>query len=267
MNAPSSSPIRDVWVRIQAFWGASTRNKAIMGGISGLLVVCAICSCLSIAIGAIASTNAHTSSNSTQQQTARATSISTHTPLPTAVMSPTPIPPIATATSTTRPVVASTGSTVIGGALSAFVSKFGQPNNNSDPSSGRYNFGNNNFLMITTAGFNASGHIVETIAAASPTKQPMDPTTGKGYCQTFLPSDAHYQRQQPVTDSSGLEGIDYIYFSNSVANSGIPSSDFTDANGDNVKPGTFDMFILYSAPNDSAQIDSCSIDPGTSQAT
>jgi hypothetical protein len=66
-----------------------------------------------------------------------------------------------------------------------------------------------------------------------------------------------------INSSGAVIGEDDIYTSATLATQ-FNASAFTDANGDTVAAGTFDVFYLYRT-NDPSRIDSCSLFIGSLQ--
>lgn len=166
------------------------------------------------------------------------------------------------ATQTTTGINPGVNSPILGGNLSAFTAKYGQPNNHSVPASGLYHFkryagSSLDFLIINTdlADGSAYASRVEslTIQALTPWSQ-QDATT---VCAAFLPPDAVYKQQINL-----IYGYDNIYFSASLAQL-FPASAFVDVNGKQVQAGLFDVEYLYQ--HGTKNIVSCSFMVGTQQ--
>ena len=80
-----------------------------------------------------------------------------------------------------------------------------------------------------------------------------------------MPSDAVFQKRVDIAGSaSQLGSFDMIYFSTTLAKK-FTADQFTDVNGNAVKPGLFDINYLYNDNNDFSHINSCSIQLGTQQ--
>ena len=165
------------------------------------------------------------------------------------------------ATSTTKvtKLPATNGSALLGSDISAFIGKYGQPNDHSDVKDGidhfqRYPGENTDFLIVATD-FTGSTSRAEDITVQAPNAG-WSIEAGTEKCSTFFPSDAKYQRQVSLDG-----GYDKIYFSMSLA-SLFPASAFTDASGNQVKAGSFDAQYLV---NSDQTISSCDIIIGMQQ--
>jgi hypothetical protein len=152
---------------------------------------------------------------------------------------------------------------VLGGGLSAFTTKYGQPNNHSVPASGLYHFkqypvSNLDFLIVNTdlADGSAYANRVESITAQAPDAG-WSQQEATAACAAFLPPDAVYKQQINLT-----YGYDNIYSSASLAQL-FPSLDFVDVNGKQVQAGLFDVQYLYQ--HGTKNIVSCSFMIGTQQ--
>lgn len=163
-------------------------------------------------------------------------------------------------------VTPANNSATLGSDISAFITKYGQPNDHSIPNYGLYHFkrypdSNIDFLIITndTGDGGVYANRAEDVTAQTP-------NTGTGYgwtqvqagmiCGAFFPRDAVFKRRVERVD-----GYDSIYFSASVAKL-FPTTAFTDFNNNQVQAGLFDILYLYRADS---TIGSCSILIGTSQ--
>jgi hypothetical protein len=176
--------------------------------------------------------------------------------------------PLATATATVStlggtPLPASGGAAVLGGNLSAFVGKYGQPDSLSDPTNGRYNFGDGRLAAYTDvfAG-DPYAHRVLGVDDRAPAGQPWSPTAANRLCTSFSPTDARFVGELPITGSQGLAGVDEVYQSASLARA-FPAARFLDASGNPTQPGSFDIEYLYPAVNQSGSYASCALLIGT----
>ena len=178
----------------------------------------------------------------------------------------TPTQATATATVSTlggTPLPASGGAAVLGGNLSTFVGKYGQPDSLSDPTNGRYNFGDGRLAAYTDvfAG-DPYAHRVLGVDDRAPAGQPWSPSAANRLCTSFSPPDARFVGELPITGSQGLAGVDEVYQSASLANA-FPAARFLDASGNPTQPGSFDIEYLYPAVNQSGSYASCSLLIGT----
>ncbi len=154
-------------------------------------------------------------------------------------------------------------STTLGSDISQFVTRYGPPNINSVLSAGYYHFrqyANSDLdFLIVQVDVSDGGVYTQRVQGL------MVQAPGTGWnqqqanaaCATFFPSDSVYQRtvKLPV-------GYDNVYFSGSLAGLFLASA-FTDANGNQVKAGTFDVQYVYRS---GSIINSCNILLGTQQA-
>lgn len=154
-------------------------------------------------------------------------------------------------------------SPILGGNLSAFTAKYGQPNSHSVPASGLYHYkqypgSNLDFLIVNTDLTDGSAYSrrIESITVQAPDAgwSQQEATTA---CAAFLPPDAVYKQQINLT-----YGYDNIYSSASLGQL-FPASAFVDVNGKLVQVGLFDVEYLYQ--HGTKNIVSCSFMVGTQQ--
>ncbi len=186
-----------------------------------------------------------------------ATSVPLATPTATLVPTATPTPkPRATA-------IKNAGPAVLGGTVDAFIAKFGPPNDHSSEIMPHFNrCGNSNIdqvILLQNPAGGTSGRIIAVTAQACTTTS-WNMSLAKVICSSYFPADAVYKRTVQV----GTTSIDKIYFSATLAHEFTPDS-FTDANGNPVQPGLFDVNYLYASNTDTTYIDSCDVDVGTQQ--
>lgn len=191
-------------------------------------------------------------SASSNEQSAVKTNISTPVPL----ASPTPIVPMA-------------GPAVLGGQLGAFVHKFGDPNNDSDPSFDSYSF--KRYSASKTDYLRVVGDIgdgqqwtpfVYLIVVAAPPHQPWDSSTADALCASFLPLDARYVSQSLGNGKQGTtQGINILYYS-AMLKATLPSTQFSNALHAPVESGLLDIYYSFVNTNLNS-IDSCTLVPGT----
>jgi hypothetical protein len=185
-------------------------------------------------------------SQASQQQTLPA---ATTRPASPPAASPTPLP-------------ASSGPAILGATLSAFVARYGQPNQHSMPASHTYYFslygtpGQDDLTVMLI-----DGQHVDAVTVASPTGAGWDESTAIAACLAFAPSDAVYQRQMIQTDATGaLQDIQRVYLSPSLAQV-FPASMFPDEHGNQATPGTIGLVLDDNLGNTNSFID-CTLQVG-----
>ncbi len=167
------------------------------------------------------------------------------------------------------PVVPLAGPAVLGGQIGAFVHKFGDPNNDSDPSFDSYSFkrysaSKTDYLRVV--GDQGDGQqwmpYVYLIVVDAPPQQSWDSSTADALCTSFLPNDARYVSQSlDVSATGAMQGINILYFSAALKQT-LPASQFNDAQHNPVQSGLLDIFYSFARGNHNA-IDSCTLVPGT----
>jgi hypothetical protein len=184
---------------------------------------------------------------------------------------PAPTQAPAQPTATTQPsqaatTVSSPGQAVLGGPLSAFIDKFGQPNDHSvayGPHLARCNGSNIDELLLSQLSSQQTAGPITSILFQTCPGTDNSVSTVEAECSAFFPSDAVYQKTVTIVGSSSqLPASDKIYYSATLANE-FSADNFTDANQNPVKPGLFDANYLYAS--DASHIDSCNIALGTQQ--
>jgi hypothetical protein len=185
--------------------------------------------------------------------------------LPTATKAPTAKPTVTPtkAVPTAKPIPSET---TLGQPLSHFTARYGKPNDHSTTIGGlyhlqRYAGSNLDFLVLQADVFNAGyEQSIMGITAQAPdagwTSAKADST-----CADFLPHDAVYKNQAPLTTGNGY---DKVYFSVSLA-SLFPASAFVDAGQNQIQAGTFDVLYIQKSQSD-VTIVSCALFIGTQQA-
>ena len=151
---------------------------------------------------------------------------------------------------------------VLGGDIGTFVSRYGQPNDHSVPSSGYYHF--RRYANSDVDFLVAQVDLGDGVVYAQRVKGVVAQAPGAGWnqqqanaaCTAFLPRDSAYQRTVKLA-----MGYDNVYFSASLVGL-FPASAFTDPNGNQVKAGLFEVHYIQRA---GSIIDSCDILPGTQQ--
>jgi len=155
------------------------------------------------------------------------------------------------------------GPAVLGGTVDAFIAEFGQPNDHS--SAGMPHFkqcSNSNVDQLILLDVSNPGH-VESITVAACT--PWTVSQAKTNCSAFFPADAVYKRTVQIPGPpNSFPSVDKIYYSATLAHE-FAADVFTDANGNPVQPGLFDVNYLYISNTDLSHIDSCDVIVGTQQ--
>jgi hypothetical protein len=113
---------------------------------------------------------------------------------------------------------------ILGGQVSAFIQKFGMPDNHSNPASGiyafqRYKDSNLDYLLIqsNTNGNKQTDSPVYRISVSAPPHTPWDATSAEATCALFLPIDARYLSQELDIDGQGhILSISLLYSSASL---------------------------------------------------
>ena len=190
---------------------------------------------------------------------------STSTPTPTFTVQATTAAPTATATQPVPTATHASGSTAthgtprLGGPLSDFIGKYGQPNDHTSPP--LYHFlraanGPADGLIIDV---DVVTNLVDDISWANTNSTGWTQSDAKVQCMAFGPSDAHYKQKYPLSSNSGY---DLVYTSTSLAHL-FQANEFTDGSGNMVAAGTFDVSYLYA--NDGSHIGDCEMIIGAQQ--
>src|SRR6266568_6426136 len=190
---------------------------------------------------------------------------STLPPLPKTAQSPTPttastqatvlatLRPTATPTAlpTPTPSTVTHGTPRLGGPVSDFIGKYGQPDTScSTCAKGAYNFQRiqgTQTDFISTMLTDANGH-VNSFLVQSPGAD-WDVTTATAICESFGPSDVNYDHPLQVLQSSDGSLVEKVYKSAWLVGQ-LAKSDFQDGNtmsgNTDLPPGTFDISYSYS---------------------
>jgi hypothetical protein len=169
-------------------------------------------------------------------------------------------------TATARPqsakaLVATHGTPRLGGPLSDFVGSYGQPNSHSTPPTlyhfSTYASANIDAVVVMTDVYAPS--LVSDVTAQAPSDTTWDISFGEAHCLAFAPLDSRLVERVPYGDNTGY---DMVYKSAQLSHL-FPAADFTDANGNTVAPGTFDISYLYGTDQD--HISSCDLIIGSQQ--
>jgi hypothetical protein len=167
----------------------------------------------------------------------------------------------ATTASNSRPAI-------LGAQLSAFTAKFGQPNDHSSPGQphlARCNNSNIDELILSQVSLESTTGAITSIAFQLCPGMNNAVSAVEAECSAFFPADAVYQKTVTIPGSSSqFPAFDKIYYSATLAHE-FAADNFTDASQNPVKSGLFDANYLYVSNNDTAHIDSCTIQLGTQQ--
>jgi hypothetical protein len=276
MQPPATSPQNPSAPARATSW-VRTRSRPVQIGLgcAALIILC-ICgtSVLVLAAGGGSPSTANTSPGATV--TATATATATHRSAgPTATATATATAPhAAPATLTSRGGGSGNGSgpALLGGSGQAFIDKYGPLTSQSDTSTGDLHFRQyagvaQDFLIVDLGvrlGITPGGQNAATILVSAPPGQSWTTSQADASCAAFFPSDAGRVKSVPVTNSSGVIGVDVVYHSDALTRV-FPASAFVDASQNPATPGSFDVMYLYTTPNSSGQIDDCQIALGTQQ--
>lgn len=231
-----------------------------MGGL--LIVSCVTC-------GVIAAFNPTPPAAATPTSVAQAQApTSTPTLAPTAhattVPTATATRPAPTATHASG-LTATHGTPRLGGPVSDFVGKYGQPDTGcATCTAGVYNFQRIQgtqidyiSTMLTDANGHVNGFIVQALSGD------WDASTASAVCASFGPSDANYSHASQVLSSSDGSSVEKVYKSAWLAGQLAPG-DFTDgSSGNTLTPGTFD--ITYTYDGSPSKVSDCSLEAGIQQ--
>ncbi len=178
--------------------------------------------------------------------------------------------PTSAKSSPTSTVITNAGAPVLGGTLSAFIAKFGQPNDHS--SNGMPHFqrcGNSNVdqLILSQISRDNTSDSITSIVVQACTSTSWYLAQATAVCLSYFPSDAKYQRSVQIVGTRGqFASVDKIYYSATLAHVfAMDNFKFTDVNGKAVQPGLFDVDYRPNSNNDTSYIDSCTIQLGTQQ--
>jgi hypothetical protein len=253
MQQPPPRGKRSFW----QWYRAQTRFARIGLGCASIFVALLLCT---VALTVYGSTLPPTRAPAPTQAPTNAVVLTT--PRPTATQAPRP-----TATPTTTPtrIPTPTPSKVtvphLGGAITDFIAKYGQPVDHSDPYTYGWFRGNNgDSLRVSTL---IDPHHVDEIDVQAVNGDMSNTASASALCTAFNPNDARQLRRVPVTDPSGLDsGFDVVYISSSLAREDT-SDQYQDSQQNNVTPGTFD--IKYNYMRGTQSIGSCEVLIGDQQ--
>ncbi|MFL5624337.1 MAG: hypothetical protein ACJ788_01940 [Ktedonobacteraceae bacterium] len=234
----------------------------ILSIVGGLLVV----SCIGCALlgNLLPSTAANNPAPAAQAPTSTPTPTFT-TQATTAVPTATATQPAPTATHATGSSSVTHGTPRLGGPVSDFIGKYGQPDTGCGTcAAGVYNFQRIQgtqidyiSTMLTDANGHVNGFIVQGPDAG------WDASTASAICESFGPSDVNYDRPVQVLQSSDGSSVEKVYKSAWLAGQ-LAVGDFQDgnttSNNTDLPPGTFD--IDYTYPSGPSKVSDCSLDAG-----
>jgi len=190
------------------------------------------------------------------------------TETPTLTPAPTTAPtrqPTAKPTAATGNLTVTHGTPRLGGPVSDFIGKYGQPDTNcSTCTGGVYNFQRLQGTQtdyISTMLTDTNGHVNGFIVQAPPNSD-WDTTTANALCESFGPSDVNYDRPVQVLQSSDGTIVERVYKSAWLAGQ-LSLSDFQDRNtmtgSTDLPRGTFDISYASYSPS---KVSDCSLDAG-----
>lgn len=170
------------------------------------------------------------------------------------------------------PVVSTTtanvGESVLGGTLSSFIAKFGQPNNHSSsgiPHFQRCSNSDVDQLILSQKSLESTLGPITSIDVQACTSTLWHIAQATNICSSYFPPDVKYQLSISIADTQGQHAsVDRVYYSAKLA-SIFASDNFTDANGKLVQPGLFDIEYRPNSNNDTSYVDSCTIQLGVRQ--
>ncbi len=151
-------------------------------------------------------------------------------------------PTIAPTTGPSINIAPSSGPAIIGADVGAFVTRYGEPQE--ELGAGYFNYKDENgkiYLNITIK----NGRVN---AVLDDIRVDWTPAQAKSACMVFLPSDSTYERKYNVFLAGSLSSVDYVYHSSYLA-SRFPAKDFTDENDHQTTLGTFELNVNYITDN------------------
>ncbi len=180
-------------------------------------------------LGSIAHPQSSTTSN-----TGSNTTTSNAQPADTLTIAPTKGPSIN--------IAPSLGPAIIGADVGTFVTRYGEPQEESGSGYFNYKDGNGKIYLNITVDNGRVNTVSDDISIN------WTPAQAKAACMTFLPSDSTYERKYNVLLLNSLGSVDYVYHSSYLANR-FPAKDFTDENGNQTTSGTFELNVNYITDN------------------
>lgn len=160
---------------------------------------------------------------------------------------------------------------VLGSSGQAFITKYGPPTSQGNPTQGDLHFREypgvaTDYLIVDEGKYfgvtpgDAAAYSIEVAAPA----QPWSVATAKQTCTAFAPTDAKYVKRATTTSTSGVEGWDDLYTGATLAQT-FPASAFQDANQNTAPAGSFDISYLYASANDTTHVVDCQLLVGEQQ--
>lgn len=177
----------------------------------------------------------------------------------------TPLQPTAT-------LPASGGPAVLGAPVQAFITKYGAPTNQSDPTRGDLHFHQylnsvTDFLDVQSGKYldlTKGADAVATILVMAPPGQAWSVSAAKRECGGFGAAGAQFVRTVQTTSQGATVGWDDIYHSDSLAGV-FPASAFEDVSQNLVPAGSFDIAYLFASSTDTSLVTSCTLAIGERQ--
>lgn len=160
------------------------------------------------------------------------------------------------------------GTPHLGGPLSDFTGKYGQPNDHSVQ-------GQPHFLRDATSPADGlilaqyvdnTGYsqLIDSVLVQAVNGETWTITDAEAVCMAYAPNDAHMVKKVTILDTSGqVSGIDMVFMSIILAHT-FPADAFTDVNQKPVRAGMFDVDYLY-AGDGGQDISSCDMELGATQ--
>jgi hypothetical protein len=152
------------------------------------------------------------------------------------------------------------GTPQIGGPLSDFAGKYGQPNKYSAPPA-YYRFlrAANSSTDGLIVGVDAVTNLVDNITWTNTSNAGWTASEAQAQCMAFAPADAQLKQRVPYHDGTGY---DLVYNSATLAHL-FHTDEFTDVNGEPAAAGTFDVAYIYTS--DRQHVGDCQILIGDQQ--
>jgi hypothetical protein len=235
--------IRDWLERLRAYWKASRRNQMIVAASCAVLIA--------IVLGGVAlanrggATNDANTTNPSNGLPVSTTSI--QAPGGSSATTAQATTPQAVATSTPPPKKPVDKAT-IGGTEAAFTAVYGKPASTGTDSG-------NNLPTVTYKGsgpissitieLDSSRSYVVGVVVSAQQNTPWDATTVNAIYPHYAPADASYDPAQSITNGSNQDVALFLTGHSPLLASTLPSSVFTDNQGQPVLNGTFSAEIYY----------------------
>jgi hypothetical protein len=239
---PPQPPRRDIWL----WWREASRFYKIF-----------VLSCVAIMV--ILGSASLVISSQLHPATSAQIAVATATSLPNR---PSPIATGKPAVAATKPATPA----LLGSDISAFIARYGPPNDHSDTANGQYYFqrypnSKRDYLIVLTDNIDGSEYTNRVFGlSASANTDGWTMAQASTQCAMFLPRDAVHQNDVQLAN---LSAIDKVYYSPSI---GVlfPTSNFVDAENNPIKAGTFDVQYLYTDASET-HVESCGFLLGSGQ--